>query len=273
MPRNRVIPGLAPRAAIAAKDAEMHDPDLRGELQQARQHTDALFALVAEATLYERPIADRHRLVFYLGHLDAFDWNQVARSALDAPSFHPGFDRLFEAGIDPPPGQAPAGPPVRLATCRRSACLCPVRTGTAGRPLEPRADRASPRRHRASMDARRDAVLPAASVAARVEARARRAGSDGRHALASTRLRSDSGGPCDARPARRPVRLGQRVPCLRGGDARVRDRPPQGDQRAVSAVRPRRRRAAAVLASNARAAGGCGGCSTTFRCRPRRRST
>jgi len=89
----------------------MHDPALRDELTHARQHTDALFALVSDETLYERPIADRHRLVFYLGHLDAFDWNQVARGALDAPSFHSDFDRLFEAGIDPPPGQAPQDRP------------------------------------------------------------------------------------------------------------------------------------------------------------------
>jgi formylglycine-generating enzyme required for sulfatase activity len=89
----------------------MQDTDLRDELQQARQHTDALFGLVSQDTLYERPIADRHRLIFYLGHLDAFDWNQVARGALDAPSFHPEFDRLFEAGIDPPPGQAPQDRP------------------------------------------------------------------------------------------------------------------------------------------------------------------
>jgi len=89
----------------------MHDPNLHGELKQARDHTDALFALVSDKSLYERPIADRHRLIFYLGHLDAFDWNQVARGALDAPSFHPDFDRLFEAGIDPPPGQAPQDRP------------------------------------------------------------------------------------------------------------------------------------------------------------------
>jgi iron(II)-dependent oxidoreductase len=77
------------------------------ELRRARAHTDALFELVARETLYERPIADRHRLIFYVGHVDAFDWNQVARGVFDEPSFNPTFDRLFEAGIDPPPGQAP----------------------------------------------------------------------------------------------------------------------------------------------------------------------
>ncbi|MGZ9074953.1 MAG: SUMF1/EgtB/PvdO family nonheme iron enzyme, partial [Burkholderiaceae bacterium] len=57
--------------------------------------------------MYERPIAARHRLIFYVGHLEAFDWNQLARGVLGKPSFDPAFDALFEAGIDPPPGQAP----------------------------------------------------------------------------------------------------------------------------------------------------------------------
>jgi formylglycine-generating enzyme required for sulfatase activity len=89
----------------------MQELPTRAELQRARLHTDALFRLVDGATLYERPIADRHRLIFYLGHLDAFDWNQVARGALGERSFLPAFDRLFAAGIDPPPGQAPQDSP------------------------------------------------------------------------------------------------------------------------------------------------------------------
>jgi formylglycine-generating enzyme required for sulfatase activity len=85
----------------------MDDGPLHRELARARAHTDAVFGLIADEALYDRPIPDRHRLVLYLGHLDAFDWNQVARGALGAPSFQPDFDRLFEAGIDPPPGKAP----------------------------------------------------------------------------------------------------------------------------------------------------------------------
>jgi formylglycine-generating enzyme required for sulfatase activity len=84
---------------------------LHREVANARAHTDALFRLVARPSLYERPIPDRHRLVFYVGHFDAFDWNQLGRGALDLPSFQPSFDRLFEAGIDPAPGQAPADQP------------------------------------------------------------------------------------------------------------------------------------------------------------------
>src|SRR4030095_12521443 len=84
---------------------------LAAELRTARAHTDALFRLVAPQTLYERPIAERHRLIFYVGHFDAFDWNQLARGVLDMPSFHPSFHRLFAAGIDPLPGQGPRDRP------------------------------------------------------------------------------------------------------------------------------------------------------------------
>lgn len=81
------------------------------EISSAREQTDNLFRLIGPETLYERPIAERHRLIFYLGHFEAFDWNILARRSLNAPSFHPTFDTLFERGIDPPPGQAPLDSP------------------------------------------------------------------------------------------------------------------------------------------------------------------
>jgi iron(II)-dependent oxidoreductase len=77
----------------------------------ARHQTDELFRLVRPDALYERPIPERHRMVFYIGHLEAFDWNLIARYALDVASFHPTFDRLFAFGIDPPPGQLPSDQP------------------------------------------------------------------------------------------------------------------------------------------------------------------
>src|SRR4051794_3658100 len=80
-------------------------------LQQARENTDALFRHVRPGCLYERPIADRHRMIFYLGHLEAFDWNLIARYGLDVPAFQPEFDQLFAFGIDPPPGQLPSDQP------------------------------------------------------------------------------------------------------------------------------------------------------------------
>ncbi len=104
-----------------AKRALYRTMDSKTELQRARSHTDALFELVAPETLYERPIPARHRLIFYVGHLEAFDWNQLARGVLGKPSFDPTFDTLFEAGIDPPPGQAPQDTAGRLADARSGA--------------------------------------------------------------------------------------------------------------------------------------------------------
>lgn len=70
-------------------------------LRLARAQTDKLFSLLYSDFLYERPVPERHRLIFYLGHVDAFDWNHVARWDLSESSFEPSFDKLFEAGIDP----------------------------------------------------------------------------------------------------------------------------------------------------------------------------
>ena len=77
-------------------------------LQDARARTDELFRIVHPVAIYSRPVPERHRLIFYLGHLEAFDWNQICRNALGVPSFRPEFDRLFEFGIDPEPGRASA---------------------------------------------------------------------------------------------------------------------------------------------------------------------
>ncbi len=79
-------------------------------LARARENTDRLFELVRPEALYERPIAERHRIVFYVGHLEAFDWN-LWREPLNLESFHPSFDRLFAFGIDPPVGQQPQDQP------------------------------------------------------------------------------------------------------------------------------------------------------------------
>ena len=84
--------------------------ELRQALSRARQQTDSLFELVDPGALYERPIPERHRIIFYLGHLEAFDWNLLG-PALDLPAFHAGFDRLFSFGIDPDSGDLPTDRP------------------------------------------------------------------------------------------------------------------------------------------------------------------
>lgn len=89
---------------------------LSKRMHSARARTDALFELLTREALYSRPIPERHRLIFYLGHLEAFDWNQICGRALGISSFQPEFDRLFEFGIDPPMGQAAGDQPSDWST-------------------------------------------------------------------------------------------------------------------------------------------------------------
>jgi iron(II)-dependent oxidoreductase len=46
---------------------------LLSRLLEARAETDELFRIVRPEAMYDRPIAERHRIVFYVGHLEAFD--------------------------------------------------------------------------------------------------------------------------------------------------------------------------------------------------------
>ncbi|MBI1941472.1 MAG: ergothioneine biosynthesis protein EgtB [Acidobacteria bacterium] len=85
--------------------------ELIAALAEARTNTDDLFRVVRPGSLYERPIPERHRIIFYLGHLEAFDWNLVALHVLGIDSFHQEFDRLFAFGIDPVDGALPTDQP------------------------------------------------------------------------------------------------------------------------------------------------------------------
>jgi ergothioneine biosynthesis protein EgtB len=83
---------------------------LASRLAEARERTDEIFAVLEPSALYDRPIPERHRLVFYLGHVEAFDWNLVAKQAFGIEPFDAGLDRLFAFGIDPTDGGLPHEP-------------------------------------------------------------------------------------------------------------------------------------------------------------------
>lgn len=83
---------------------------LQRRLAEARRCTDQMFGLLAPDALYERPIPERHRLVFYLGHVEAFDWNLIASRTFERTAFHEAFDKLFAFGIDPVDGGLPNEP-------------------------------------------------------------------------------------------------------------------------------------------------------------------
>jgi gamma-glutamyl hercynylcysteine S-oxide synthase len=85
--------------------------DLHSRLLKARERTDELFRVVRDEAFYDRPIPERHRIIFYLGHVEAFDWNLLAQRAFGLRSFHPAFDKLFAFGIDPVGGGLPTDQP------------------------------------------------------------------------------------------------------------------------------------------------------------------
>src|SRR5262245_2832228 len=80
----------------------LHDEIIRG-----RAITDRLFAQLLPEALYDRPIHERHRIVFYIGHLEAFDWNLIGRGFLGLDPIDAELDSIFAFGIDPTPNALP----------------------------------------------------------------------------------------------------------------------------------------------------------------------
>jgi gamma-glutamyl hercynylcysteine S-oxide synthase len=94
---------------VAQEDRVQHQ--LLERIADARRRSDALFGVITPEALYQRPIAERHRFVFYVGHLEAFDWN-LLHEAIAAKGGHPAeLDRLFAFGIDPVGGGLPTDQP------------------------------------------------------------------------------------------------------------------------------------------------------------------
>jgi gamma-glutamyl hercynylcysteine S-oxide synthase len=94
----------------ASEDVEIRLTLLK-RIAEARRQTDKLFDLVRAESLYQRPIPERHRIIFYLGHLEAFDWNLLHPRLPKAKTFDAEFDRLFAFGIDPVDGGLPSDQP------------------------------------------------------------------------------------------------------------------------------------------------------------------
>src|SRR5258708_20710543 len=95
--------------ALAAAVRIRHD--LHTRLLDARARTDEVFRAVREEALYDRPIPERQRIIFYVGHVEAFDWNLLAQLAFGLQSFQRTFDHLFAFGIDPVDGGLPSDTP------------------------------------------------------------------------------------------------------------------------------------------------------------------
>jgi iron(II)-dependent oxidoreductase len=117
-----IFPAVSPNVSAHDVSHDVHNQaygqvhpvvprEFMNRLADARRRSDALFNLVRPGSLYERPIPERHRIIFYVGHLEAFDSNLLNERALGLKSIHLEYDRLFAFGIDPVGGGLPTDLP------------------------------------------------------------------------------------------------------------------------------------------------------------------
>src|SRR6187455_3256498 len=66
-----------------------------------RERSRQIFDLLAEDAYYSQPIALRHPIVFYDGHLPAFSFNTLVKKGLGEPGIDARLEQLFARGIDP----------------------------------------------------------------------------------------------------------------------------------------------------------------------------
>ncbi len=96
-------------------------PEVSGSIDRAaliawyrrnRDRSRALFdLLIDDNAYYSQPIALRHPFVFYEGHVPAFTFNTLVKTALGAAGIDPELEALFARGIDPPGEGTPAPDP------------------------------------------------------------------------------------------------------------------------------------------------------------------
>src|SRR3984893_9915266 len=66
-----------------------------------RERARTLFNLLTDDAYYSQPIALRHPIVFYEGHLPAFSFNTLVKKALGEPGIDARLESIFARGIDP----------------------------------------------------------------------------------------------------------------------------------------------------------------------------
>src|SRR5687767_14523838 len=69
--------------------------------QRTRERSRELFDLITDEAYYSRPIALRHPIVFYEGHLPGFSLNTLVKKALGRQGIDEGLENVFARGIDP----------------------------------------------------------------------------------------------------------------------------------------------------------------------------
>ncbi len=88
------------------KAVALDRPRLMDWYARNRARSRQLFDLLSPEAYFTRPIALRHPVVFYDGHLPAFSFNTLVKRGLGGDSIDPQLEQLFARGIDPHESQA-----------------------------------------------------------------------------------------------------------------------------------------------------------------------
>ena len=73
-----------------------------------RARSRAIYDLLVDDAYYSQPIALRHPIVFYEGHLPGFSFNTLVKKGLGRPSIDARLETLFARGIYPHEAQTVA---------------------------------------------------------------------------------------------------------------------------------------------------------------------
>jgi gamma-glutamyl hercynylcysteine S-oxide synthase len=115
-----------------------------------RARSRALFDLLEDEAYYSQPIALRHPIVFYEGHLPAFSFNTLVKKALGGAGIDARLEALFARGIDPHESAGAGAPPAwpsrhevhRFAEEADREVIAALERGDLDRPGHPLLDRA-----------------------------------------------------------------------------------------------------------------------------------
>jgi ergothioneine biosynthesis protein EgtB len=90
-----------PLQNIEKPEAGMSSADFLAWYLRNRERSRRLFDLVSDEAYYGQPIALRHPIAFYDGHLPGFSFNTLVKRALGGRPIDEDLETLFARGIDP----------------------------------------------------------------------------------------------------------------------------------------------------------------------------
>lgn len=90
------------------------------QFRRNRQRSRELFGMIPDESYLERPIPLRHPIVFYDGHLPAFNVNTLAKNGQGRNGVDERLEVLFERGIDPESGEEAARSTIQRWPSRES---------------------------------------------------------------------------------------------------------------------------------------------------------